>query len=158
MNADKLGIPVLAVSIPGCVTLYIATAAFGIGWLSEVWLIPTEIFPSTARAQGSAISVIVWGFANFAVTLLTPIGFNNLNYWLFLVFAVTNTFAGWWTWAYSPETGGRSFEENQAYFDDAKEHDTWRVSKINKGEYRHMPKGKKDDEGESAPLLGNGSS
>lgn len=177
MNADKLGIPLLAVSIPGCVTLYIATAAFGIGWLSEVWLIPTEIFPSTARAQGSAISVIVWGLANFAVTLLTPIGFNNLNYWLFLVFAATNTFAGWWTWvgtlthdlrkkkntlifqqAYSPETGGRSFEENQAYFDDAKEHNTWRVSKINKGEYRHMPKGKKDDEGESAPLLGNGSS
>lgn len=178
MNADRFGIPLLAVSIPGCITLYIATATFGIGWLSEVWLIPTEIFPSTARAQGSAISVIVWGFANFAVTLLTPIGFNNLNYWLFLVLAATNTFAGLWTWvsprahhrrqpfpkytdhgqAYSPETGGRSFEENQAYFDDAKEHNTWRVSKINKGEYRHMPKGEKDDDGETAPLLGNGSS
>ena len=98
MNADRFGIPLLAVSIPGCITLYIATATFGIGWLSEVWLIPTEIFPSTARAQGSAISVIVWGFANFAVTLLTPIGFNNLDYWLFLVLAATNTFAGLWTW------------------------------------------------------------
>ena len=103
MNADKFGIPILAVSIPGCITLYIATATFGIGWLSEVWLIPTEIFPSTARAQGSAVSVIVWGFANFAVTLLTPIGFNNLDYWLFLVLAATNTFAGWWTWV-SPHT------------------------------------------------------
>ena len=98
MNADKLGIPNLGVSIPGCVTLFVATAAFGIGWLSQVWLIPTEIYPSTARAQGAAISVVIWGLANFAVTLLTPIGFNNLNYWLFLVFAVTNAFAGWWTW------------------------------------------------------------
>jgi len=98
MNASKLGIPNLAVSIPGTVALYIATGFFGIGWLAEPWLIPTEIFPSSARAQGAAISVVIWGIANFGVTLLTPIGFNNLDYWLFLVFAVTNGFAGWWTW------------------------------------------------------------
>ena len=175
-NSDSFGIPNLAVSIPGTVILYAATGAFGIGWLSEPFLIPTEVFPSTARAQGAAISVVIWGFANFAVTLLTPIGFNNLNYWLFLVFAVTNLFAGLWTWVsltnlqwgiiscpsltrysqlYSPETGGRSFEENQSFFEDAKDHNTWRVSKINKGEFKHMPKGEKDsEEGESTPLLG----
>ena len=179
MNCEQLGIPNLAVSIPGSIVLYIATATFGIGWLSQPWLIPTEIYPSTARAQGTAISVVIWGLANFAVTLLTPIGFNNLNYWLFLVFAVTNAFAAWWTWvrhitifsatyysyltnqsqAYSPETGGRSFEENQTFFEDAKEHSTWRVSRVNNGEFRHMPKGEKDDgeDGERAPLLGNGS-
>ena len=176
----ELGIPNPAVSIPGIIILYIATSFFGIGWLSEVWLIPTEIYPLAARAQGSAISVVIWGLANFAVTLLTPIGFNNLSYWLFAVFAVTNLFAGWWTWvrlpctttlipvtniisqAYSPETGGRSFEENQQFFEDAKEHNTWRVSKINNGEFKHMPRGEKGGEGENAPLLGgllgNGSS
>lgn len=98
MNAEDLGIPNLAVAIPGVIALFVATGTFGIGWLAEPWLIPTEIFPSTARAQGSAISVVIWGIANFAVTLLTPIGFNNLKYWLFLVFALTNSFAGWWTW------------------------------------------------------------
>jgi MFS family permease len=98
MNSESLGIPVLAVAIPGTVILYVATGFFGIGWLAEVWLIPTEIYPSTARAQGAAISVVIWGLANFAVTLLTPIGFNNLDYWLFLIFSVTNGFAGWWTW------------------------------------------------------------
>ena len=172
-NSEKLGIPNLAVSVPGSIALYVATGMFGIGWLSEVWLIPTEIFPSTSRAQGAAISVVIWGLANFAVTLLTPIGFNNLKYWLFLVFAVTNLFAMWWTWVgqptkcctfvltsaqvYSPETGGRSFEENQRFFDDAKEHGTWSVRKINKGEFKHMPQGEKGDgeNGESAPLLGN---
>ena len=97
-NSGKLGIPNLAVGVPGTIVLYIATGMFGIGWLSEVWLIPTEIFPSTSRAQGAAISVVIWGLANFAVTLLTPIGFNNLNYWLFLILAVTNLFAMWWTW------------------------------------------------------------
>ncbi|PBP15452.1 putative MFS monosaccharide transporter, partial [Diplocarpon rosae] len=70
-------IPDLAIEIPGSITLFVATAIFGIGWL----------------ATGSAISVIIWGLANFAITLLTPIGFNNLKYWLFLVFAATNLFA-----------------------------------------------------------------
>ncbi|KAL8711924.1 MAG: hypothetical protein Q9225_007030 [Loekoesia sp. 1 TL-2023] len=155
MNCKQLGIPNLAVSIPGSIALYVATGLFGIGWLSEVWLIPTEIFPSTSRAQGSAISVIIWGLANFAVTLLTPIGFNNLDYWLFLVFCVTNLFAGWWTWAYSPETGGRSFETNQEFFTDSKEQNTWLVTRVNKGEFRHLPRGKEGDgvDGERQPLL-----
>jgi len=156
-NADELGIPDLPLAIVGSIVLYAATGIFGIGWLSEVWLIPTEIFPSASRAQGSAISVVIWGLANFAVTLLTPIGFNNLSYWLFLVFAITNLFAAWWTWAYSPETGGRSFEENQQFFEDAKESNTWLVTRVNKGEFRGMPKGEKGQDGESEPLLGNGS-
>ncbi len=156
-NADQLHIPDLPIAIVGSTVLYIATGIFGIGWLSQVWLIPTEIFPSTSRAQGSAISVVIWGLANFAVTLLTPIGFNNLSYWLFLVFAFTNLFAAWWTWAYTPETGGRSFEENQQFFEDAKEHNTWLVTRVNKGEFRGMPKGEKGQDGENEPLLGNGS-
>ena len=41
MNNDDLGIPKLAVAVPGTVLLYLATAAFGIGWLPEPWLIPT---------------------------------------------------------------------------------------------------------------------
>ncbi|KAL8904117.1 MAG: hypothetical protein Q9171_007161 [Xanthocarpia ochracea] len=155
MNSKELGIPNMAVSVPGSIALYVATGFFGIGWLSQVWLIPTEIFPSTSRAQGSAISVVIWGLANFAVTLLTPIGFNNLDYWIFLVFAVTNLFAGWWTWAYSPETGGRSFEDNQQFFTDSKEHNTWLVTRVKDGEYRHLPRGKGGDgvEGERQPLL-----
>lgn len=98
MNSNEMGIPNQAVAIPGSILIFIATGLFGICWLSEVWLIPTEIFPSTSRAQGAAISVVTWGIANFAVTLLTPIVFNNLKYWLFLIFAVTNLLAGGWTW------------------------------------------------------------
>ena len=104
-NADKLNIPDMPIAIVGSVVLFLATGIFGIGWLTQPWLIPTEIFPSSSRAQGSAVSVIIWGFANFAVTLLTPIGFNNLSYWLFLAFAVTNLFAAWWTWvSYFPHS------------------------------------------------------
>ncbi|KAL9084100.1 MAG: hypothetical protein Q9165_008238 [Trypethelium subeluteriae] len=155
MNADSLGIPVPAVAIPGMVVLYIATGAFGIGWLATVWLIPTEIFPTTARAQGTAVSVIIWGLANFAVTLLTPIMFNNLKFWIFLVFCGTNAFAGIWTYVYLPESGNRSFEENQDFFKDAKEAGTWRVSKVKGGEYKRLPypTSGEGDNAEQEPLL-----
>ncbi|KAK3071909.1 hypothetical protein LTR53_007786 [Teratosphaeriaceae sp. CCFEE 6253] len=154
MKSAELGIPRQAVAIPGIVSLFVGTGAFGVGWLATIWLIPTEIFPDNARAQGTAVSVIVWGLANFAVTLLTPILFNNLNYWLFLVFAVTNTFAGVWTYFYQPETGGRSFEENQEFFDEARKAGSWRVGKVLEGEFKKLPYPKPDgEEGETQPLL-----
>lgn len=153
-NSDSLHVPIMPPAIMGIVTLYIATGAFGIGWLATVWLIPTEIYPTTCRAQGTAISVIIWGLANFTVTLLTPIMFNNLKYWIFLVFAGTNLFAGGWTWLYLPESGNRSFEENQKFFEDAKEAGTWRVRSVKKGEYTKMPYPNEDGEnGEETPLL-----
>lgn len=145
--ADGLGAP----AILGTVTLFIATGAFGIGWLATVWLIPTEIYATTARAQASAISVIVWGLANFAVTLLSPIMFNNLKYWIFLIFAATNAFAGIWTYVYLPESGGRSFEDNQQFFIDAKDEGTWRVAKVSGGVYKKLAYG--GTVGENEPLL-----
>ena len=155
-NHEKLGINELTVAIPGSVVLYLATSTFGIGWLVPPWVIPTEIYPSTSRAQGAAISVVVWGLANFAVTLLTPIGFNNLSYGLFAVFCVTNAFAAWWTWMYVPESGGRSFEDNQEFFKQASEKGSWRVKRVCQGEWLKMPDsdhgGDKAD-GERQPLL-----
>ena len=182
-SGEKLGIPLLATGVPGIVVLYAATAVFGtftlslreisrhsltltpstgINWLTPPFLIPTEIYPSPCRAQGSAISVIIWGIANFSVTLLTPIGFNNLKYLLFAVFAATNTFAGWWTWTYLPESGLRSFEENQEFFEKAMEEKSWKVRRVGGGAWRGLPKedgdGEGDEEGgkqggETEPLL-----
>jgi Sugar (and other) transporter len=173
MNSPQLYLPLHlslhlslpAVGVPGTVILFLATSTFGISWLVPPWLIPTEIYPSTARARGSAISVIVWGLANFAVTLLTPIGFNNLSYWLFLVFAATNAFAGWWTWMYIPESGGRSFEENQDFFAEAETSGRWRVKDVKGGDWLHMPERKgmaggedgnkrNNNGGDTQPLLG----
>lgn len=152
-HSSSLGIGnVLAVAIPGTVALFVATANFGIGWLAQVWLIPTEIFPTAARAQGTAVSVVVWGLANFAVTLLTPILFNGLGFWIFLVFAGTNVVAGASTYFYSPETGGRSFDENQDFFAEARKAKTWRVAAVAEGVYKGMPP-PEDGSGERQPLL-----
>lgn len=73
LSLDVAHVSVIGIEIFGSVVLFVATAIFGICWLSTVWLIPTEIYPNSARALGSSVSVITWGFANFAITLLTPI-------------------------------------------------------------------------------------
>ncbi len=104
-NSERLNLPIQIPGIIGTVILFIATGAFGIGWLATVWLIPTEIYPTTARAQGTAISVIIWGLANFSITFLTPVMFNNLKYFIFVVFAASNAVAGLWTYSLSPRDG-----------------------------------------------------
>ncbi|KAL1606753.1 hypothetical protein SLS60_004160 [Paraconiothyrium brasiliense] len=156
-NSSKLDIPTFVPGLLGTIVLFIATGAFGIGWLATVWLIPTEIYPTTARSQGTAISVIVWGLANFAITFLTPVMFNNLSYLIFGVFAVSNALAGLWTWLYLPETGGRTFEENQSFFAEATEAGTWRVKKVAGGEYAVFkypdPEGDEVVDAETVPLL-----
>lgn len=154
-NSYELNISILGPAIPGTVALFLATGSFGIGWLVPPWLIPSEIYPTTARAKGTAVSVIIWGLANFAVTLLTPIMFENLNFWLFAVFAVTNGMAGAWTLVYLPESGGRSFEENQRFFDEAAKAGSWKVKDVGGGEWEKMPKSAEAEEGssENTPLL-----
>lgn len=137
--------PQLGVEIVGSAILFLSTAVFGICWLTTVWLIPTEIYPNAARAKGSCISVGVWGLVNFAVTLATPWGFNHLKYWLFFVFAITNTIAGLFTWLFSPETGGRSFEENQAFFTSAREDKSCLVMRVGGGRYLRLLPNSEDD-------------
>ncbi|KAI0850824.1 hypothetical protein F5Y00DRAFT_260274 [Daldinia vernicosa] len=99
----------------------------------------TLIYSDKARAQGGAISVVVWGLANFIITILTPIGFNNLKFHLFFVFAATNYFAGMLIWLFLPETGGRSFQENQQFFVLAKEKKSWLVRRVDNGSFLRLP-------------------
>ncbi|EXJ56244.1 uncharacterized protein A1O5_12700 [Cladophialophora psammophila CBS 110553] len=122
-NHARLSIPLLATAIPGVSALYLATAVFGISWLVPPWLIPTEIYPSTARAQGASVSVVVWGLANCAVTFLTPIGFEGLEYYL-------------------------TFEENQEFFKAAAETDSWVVSRVVDGEFKVLPQAEVEEEEE----------
>ena len=37
-KSASLDVPTVAFSVPGIVTLYVATGAFGIGWLATVWV------------------------------------------------------------------------------------------------------------------------
>ena len=76
--------------------------------------------------------MIIWGLANFAVTLLTPIGFNNLKTG-YSSFLRPRTLSRGGGLGDTPETGGRSFEVNQEFFETAKEEGTWIVAKVDGG-------------------------
>lgn len=55
---------------------------------------------------------------------------------------------------YCPESGGRTFEENQDFFKEAADWGRWGVRKVSKGEWLHMPDSEeKSQDGESEPLL-----
>lgn len=43
MNADHLKVDQTLIAIPGIVSLFVATGAFGIGWLATVWLVPVSV-------------------------------------------------------------------------------------------------------------------
>ena len=53
---------------------------------------------------------------------------------------------------YLPGSGGRSFEENQGFFDDAKEAGTWRVNNVKGGIFTKLPYGGEPN-AETTPLL-----
>lgn len=50
-DADKYGINQMAVAIPGVVALFIATGAFGIGWLATVWVSHNHMSIRVLRVQ-----------------------------------------------------------------------------------------------------------
>ncbi|KIW09600.1 uncharacterized protein PV09_00469 [Verruconis gallopava] len=152
MNNDSLNILTLAAAIPGIFTLFVATWAFGVCWLATVWLIPTELFPAAVRGKAAAVSVVVWGLANFVITFLTPVMFNNLSFYIFLVFAARSAFAGLWTWIYLPESGNRSSDKNIQFFEDAARAGYWRVSQVDGGRYLKMPYSGEEDAART-PLL-----
>lgn len=73
---------------------------------------------------------------------------------IFLVFGITNTIAGVTTYFFCPESGGRSFEENQEFFESAKEEKSWNVNKVDGGKFKWLPYPKPDGtNGETQPLL-----
>lgn len=152
MNTDHINIPMLVPGILGTTTLFVATWAFGIGWLATVWAHSHGTIPNNRPWTSRSYQCHSLGLANFAVTFLTPIMFNNLRYYIFLVFAASNAFAGVWTWIYLPESGNRSFEDNQKFFEDAAKEGSWRVAKVDAGRYLKMPYGAGED-AERTPLL-----
>lgn len=97
-------------------------------------------------AKGAAVSVVVWEMADIAVTLLTPLGFNRLEFVLLLVFAATNALAGILTYLFVPESGWRTFEENQEFFRRAAEEGSWRVKRAADGVFGDLPHVKDDGE------------
>lgn len=92
--------------------------AFGASWGPVPWAMPAEIFPSTLRAKGNALSTSSNWLNNFIIGLITPPLVQNTQFGAYVFFAVFCLLALIWTYFFVPETTGRTLEQMDHVFKD----------------------------------------
>ncbi|KAF4767365.1 hypothetical protein HAV15_009197 [Penicillium sp. str.  len=92
--------------------------AFGATWGPIPWAMPSEIFPSSLRAKGVALSTCSNWLNNFIIGLITPPLVQDTGYGAYVFFAVFCLLAGVWTYFFVPETKGRTLEQMDHVFKD----------------------------------------
>ncbi|KAJ5908873.1 Major facilitator superfamily domain general substrate transporter [Penicillium taxi] len=92
--------------------------AFGASWGPIPWAMPSEIFPSSLRAKGVALSTCSNWLNNFIIGLITPPLVEDTGYGAYVFFAVFCVLSGIWTYFFVPETMGRSLESISMIFKD----------------------------------------
>ncbi|KAM4062701.1 major facilitator superfamily protein [Hirsutella rhossiliensis] len=92
--------------------------AFGASWGPVPWAMPAEIFPSSLRAKGVAISTCSNWINNFIVGLITPPLVQNTGFGAYVFFASFCFLSFAWTFYFVPETGGKTLEEMDEVFKD----------------------------------------
>ncbi|KAJ5822966.1 General substrate transporter [Penicillium robsamsonii] len=92
--------------------------AFGASWGPIPWAMPSEIFPSSLRAKGVALSTCSNWLNNFIIGLITPPLVQDTGYGAYVFFAVFCILAGMWTYFFVPETKGRTLEQMDHVFKD----------------------------------------
>lgn len=93
--------------------------SFGASWGPVPWALPSEVFPSSLRAKGVALSTCSNWLNNFIIGLITPPLVQNTGYGAYIFFAVFCVLSLLWTFFFVPETKGRTLEQMDHVFHDA---------------------------------------
>ncbi|KAM0466470.1 hypothetical protein ACHAP7_012211 [Fusarium lateritium] len=91
---------------------------FGGSWAPTPWAIPAEVFPSSLRAKGVAISTCSNWINNFIIGLITPPLVQATGFGAYVFFAVFGLLSFAFVWFYVPETQGKTLEEMDTVFND----------------------------------------
>ncbi|KAK4497001.1 hypothetical protein PRZ48_011450 [Zasmidium cellare] len=92
--------------------------SFGASWGPVPWAMPSEVFPSSLRAKGVALSTCSNWLNNFIIGLITPPLVENTGYGAYVFFAVFCLLSFVWTFFFVPETRGKSLEAMDLVFKD----------------------------------------
>ncbi|KAF2237453.1 putative MFS monosaccharide transporter [Viridothelium virens] len=98
--------------------LFVYMLGFGASWGPVPWAMPSEIFPSSLRAKGVALSTCSNWLNNFIIGLITPPLVENTGYGAYVFFAVFCLLSLVWTYFFVPETNGRTLEQMDHVFKD----------------------------------------
>ncbi|KAJ9255504.1 hypothetical protein DTO212C5_9134 [Paecilomyces variotii] len=99
--------------------LFFYMLSFGASWGPVPWAMPSEIFPSSLRAKGVALSTCSNWLNNFIIGLITPPLVQNTGYGAYVFFAVFCLLSFVWTYFFVPETTGRTLEQMDHVFKDS---------------------------------------
>ncbi|EPQ50331.1 MFS monosaccharide transporter [Gloeophyllum trabeum ATCC 11539] len=102
----------------GVAFIFVYMVVFGLTWGPVPWAMPAEIFPSSLRAKGVAISVVSNWFNNFIIGLITPPLVQHTGKGAFIFFAVFSAVSWAFVYFFVPETRRRTLEEMDAVFGD----------------------------------------
>ncbi|PWN53449.1 putative sugar transporter [Violaceomyces palustris] len=102
--------------IVSAVFLFLFNSFFAVGWLGMTWLYPAEITPLSIRASANGVSTSANWLFNFMVVLITPIAFETIKNYTYLIFCIINALMVPAVYITFPETAGRSLEEMDAIF------------------------------------------
>ncbi|KAJ3830488.1 general substrate transporter [Lentinula raphanica] len=97
--------------------VFIFQIFLGIGFLPIPWLYPAEISTTRIRARGSAISSFFNWMCVFAVVQMTPPAIANIDWRVFIIFAVFNACWVPIVYFFFPETRGLELEEIDHIFE-----------------------------------------
>ncbi|KAI9835851.1 MAG: hypothetical protein M1819_001749 [Sarea resinae] len=98
--------------------LLVYMLAFGASWGPVPWAMPSEIFPSSLRAKGVALSTCSNWLNNFIIGLITPPLVQNTGFGAYVFFAAFCLISLVWTFFFVPETNGRTLEQMDHVFKD----------------------------------------
>ena len=82
-KANALGGGVAAV-------LYVYTFLYGSCWLTTCWVYPTEVFPLSSRARGTALATVAFSLAGGTINEIVPYLITAVGFWVFILFALLN--------------------------------------------------------------------
>ncbi|CAG8076186.1 unnamed protein product [Penicillium salamii] len=89
---------------------------YGLGWLPVPWFYPSEISTTSLRSKSAAIASAFNWLSVFAVVKITPIAIENINWRVFVIFAVLNFLWIPIVYFFYPETKGLELEDINLIF------------------------------------------
>ncbi|KAB8261349.1 general substrate transporter [Aspergillus pseudonomiae] len=102
-----------------CVAMaFVFILLYGVSYSPLGWALPSEVFSTTSRSKGVALSTCVIWLSDFIIGLITPSMLAEIEYRTYIFFAVMCFVAGIWAFLLVPETSGKSLEEIDELFGD----------------------------------------
>lgn len=102
---------------PAAVTmLFLFNLVYASTWGTIAFLIPTEIWSSSMRAQGNGFGITGWALGVGMTVLVNPIMFGHMQNRTYFLFAGLNLLWIPVVYIFYPETAGRSLESIEALF------------------------------------------